>query len=183
MKLSRHPAFNTALPVVLYLVFVFVFFAGPLTGHGSLSKAHILAEWDSLFDAQRTGQSIMMDPSLLYLMIPSYLLKAKLIHSGQLPLWNPYTGLGAPLLADPQSLSFSPLHIPLLISPTMGMLNFVLALEVAVLGISTYMLCRVLRLSVFASTFAMIVASMCPYHLTIWSFWAMAFAWCPWFSG
>lgn len=165
MKLSRHPAFNTALPVVLYLVFVFVFFAGPLTGHGSLSKAHILAEWDSLFDAQRTGQSILMDPSLLYLMIPSYLLKAKLIHSGQLPLWNPYTGLGAPLLADPQSLSFSPLHIPLLISPTMGMLNFVLALEVAVLGISTYMLCRVLRLSVFASTFAMIVASMCPYHL------------------
>jgi hypothetical protein len=165
MKLSRNPAFTTALPVVLYLIFVFVFFAGPLTGHGSLSKAHILAEWDSLFDAQRTGQSILMDPSLLFLMIPSYLLKAQLIHSGQLPLWNPYTGLGAPLLADPQSLSFSPLHIPLLISPTMGMLNFVLALEVAVLGISTYMLCRALKLSVFASTFAMIVASMCPYHL------------------
>lgn len=165
MKLSRNPAFTTALPVVLYLLFVFVFFAGPLTGHGSLSKAHMLAEWDSLFDAQRTGQSILMDPSLLYLMIPSYLLKAQLIHSGQLPLWNPYTGLGTPLLADPQSLSFSPLHIPLLISPTMGMLNFVLALEVAVLGISTYMLCRVLKLSVFASMFAMIVASMCPYHL------------------
>lgn len=153
------------LPVVLLAVYIFCYFLGPLTGHGYLSKACMLAEWDSIYDEQRTGNSMNMDPSLVYLMIPSYILKARLWQSGQIPLWNPYSGLGVPLLADPQSLALSPLHIPLIFFPQISTFNFILPMEVFLTGLGTYLLCRHLKLSLPSAIFAMMSAAFCPYFL------------------
>lgn len=165
MRASTNRALTVLLPVVLLFLFTSAYFSGPLSGHGNLSKAHMLAEWDSAFQSQSTGNSMAMDPSLVYLMLPSYLLKAKLWRDGQVPLWNPYTGLGAPLAADPQTLAFSPLHIPLILAPSLATFNYILPMEVFLLGLFTFFLARNLKLSLPSCIFAMMTAALCPYHL------------------
>jgi hypothetical protein len=154
----------SALVPLIFIVCTIIQFWPALTGAANLSKVQLLAEWDSLFAAQSSGHSMLMDPSLVYLMIPSYLLKALLIHSGQLPLWNPYSGLGCPLAADPQSLAFSPLHLPLIFSPGLVAYNQVLVIEILILGLSTFALARSLKLGLFASAFAMVAMAFCPYE-------------------
>lgn len=42
---------------------------------------------------------------------PAYVLIAKMIRSGQLPLWNPYQGTGAPLAADPSWSTYFPFDL------------------------------------------------------------------------
>jgi len=153
-----------ALVIFLFCALTITQFWPAITGHANISKVHQLAEWDSIFDAQRSGQSMLMDPSLVYLMVPSYFLKASIWHSGHLPLWNQYSGLGCPLLADPQSLTLSPLHIPLILNPSLAAYNQVLVLEILVLGISTFALARSLNLGLIASTFAMTAIAFCPYE-------------------
>jgi hypothetical protein len=42
-------------------------------------------------------------------LVPHYVETARaIVREGRLPLWNPYEYCGAPLLADPQGLSFYP---------------------------------------------------------------------------
>jgi len=43
---------------------------------------------------------------------------ARALREGELPLWNPYASLGAPLLANGQSQPFAPFFLPFLIRPT-----------------------------------------------------------------
>ena len=149
---------------VLFCAGTFAQFWPALSGRINLSKLQQLAEWDSLFAAQHSGQSMFMDPSLVYLMLPYYWLKASLIKSGQLPLWNPYSGLGCPLAADPQALAFSPLHLPLLLSPGLTGYSLVLVIEILILGLSTYGLARSLGLGRIASAFALLAVAFCPYE-------------------
>ena len=127
----------SALVVSLFVVCTIAQFWPALSGAQSISKVNMLAEWDSLFADQKTGQSMLMDPSLVYLMVPYYLFKAGLMHVGTLPLWNPYSGLGCPLAADPQALAFSPLHLLLILNPGLAAYNQALVLELIILGLST----------------------------------------------
>ncbi|MBU6455077.1 MAG: YfhO family protein [Cyanobacteria bacterium REEB67] len=149
---------------MLFCAGTFAQFWPALSGRISLTKLHQLAEWDSLFAAQHSGQSMLMDPSLVYLMMPYYWLKASLIKTGQVPLWNPYSGLGCPLAADPQALAFSPLHLPLLLSPGLSGYSLVLVLEILILGLSTYGLARSLCLGRSAAAFALFAVAFCPYE-------------------
>lgn len=152
------------LPLVAFFLLILVTFRQAILGGANISKINMLAEWDSIFAAMRSGQSQLMDPSLIFLMIPSYILKAKFWHEGIVPLWNPYSGFGAPLLADPQALALSILHLPLILNPTLAQYNLVQPIELFIAGASTYLLARHLRLSVFASIFAMLTIAMCPYE-------------------
>ncbi len=43
---------------------------------------------------------------------------ARALREGELPLWNPYASLGAPLLANGQSQPFAPFFLPFLMRPT-----------------------------------------------------------------
>jgi hypothetical protein len=154
----------SALAVFLFCALTIAQFWPALTGAISLSKVQQLAEWDSLFAGQKSGQSMLMDPSLAYYMVPIYLLKAALIKSGQLPLWDQYSGLGCPLAADPESLAFSPLHLPLIFSSGPVAYHQVLVLEIIILGLSTFALARSLKLGLFASAFAMVALAFCPFE-------------------
>ncbi|MBS1997372.1 MAG: YfhO family protein [Cyanobacteria bacterium SZAS LIN-2] len=161
-KIRRH--WPSVLVISAFCLATVVQFWPALSGSATISKVQQLAEWDSLFDAQKSGQSMLMDPSLVYLMIPYYLFKAGLLHLGQMPLWNPYSGLGCPLLADPQALALSPLHLPLIFSPGLTAYNQVLVLEILILALSTFALARSLKLGIIASAFAMTAMGFCPYE-------------------
>lgn len=80
---------------------------------------------------------------------------AKTVHEayadGELPLWNPYAGLGAPLAGNFQSAPFSPVYAPVHVHPTQNMRDLVALLRLLVGGLGCYALLRALGLSRGAS--------------------------------
>ncbi len=91
------------------------------------------------------------------MLIPWTTLAWTQVHHGHLPLWNPYSGLGMPLVFNWQSASFS---VPALLGYLVPVhLAFTVA-QVATLvigGTGVYVLGRVLRLGVLGATTAAVV--------------------------
>ena len=54
------------------------------------------------------------------------------LSDGAVPLWNPYAGLGMPLVANAQSAVGSPLTLPVLVAPSQRMWNAVILLRLLV---------------------------------------------------
>jgi hypothetical protein len=83
--------------------------------------------------------------------IPWLSLSWQQVHAGHLPLWNPYSGLGAPLAFNWQS---APFGLPALVSyifPLRFAFDVSLGVTMVVGGTGAYVLARVLRLGVLAS--------------------------------
>lgn len=131
----------------------------------SVSKCFLLAEWDSLFDKYRTGRSILCDPSIPQLFVPTYKLIADVIHSGTLPLWDPFVGFGQPLVGDIQANVFSPLRMLFYLFPSMYMYNLTLVAQVGIGACFTYILSRRLDLGAAASVLAATCFALCPLNL------------------
>ena len=106
-----------------------------------------------------------MDPSLVQIMTPYYFMVANLWHHAQIPLWNAFSGFGCPLLADPQSTAFSPLHLPLALFPSMRTYNLTLVAEVWIMLLGTYFLSRTVGFNRLCSLFAATTFTFCPYIL------------------
>lgn len=69
------------------------------------------------------------------------------LRSGQLPFWNPYLFLGAPLLANPQTAALYPLHWPLFAAGGIGLpvtqqIYWSAAIHTWLLGLGGYALLR-----------------------------------------
>lgn len=67
---------------------------------------------------------------------------AAALREGALPWWNPYSFLGAPLLANPQAAVFYPLHWPLLWLPVTEQIYWSAALHTWILALGGYVLVR-----------------------------------------
>lgn len=130
-----------------------------------ISKVCMVAEWDSVFTKYAIGKMFPMDSTMVLMLIPAYFLKAEVWKAGQLPLWNQFNGLGCPMLGDPQSLVLTPLHLLLILSPTLRAYNLTLVCEATILGISMYLLCRTLRISPKSSVFGALTLTFCPFLL------------------
>lgn len=130
-----------------------------------ISRLALLPEWDSLFSQFRTGASTVYDPSLIHIFLPNYFLVAKTFASGVLPLWNPYSGVGCPLIGDIQVSVFSPFHIFFDVLPTAPVYNLSLVGQLFVASTFTYFLGRRLSLGHLSSIFSALVYTFCPYNL------------------
>ncbi len=153
------------LCTVFLAVLVLAFFFKTCFAGGSISRLCILAEWDSVFDAWRTGKAQPYDPSLVQIFLPDYVFLAKNLSQGNLPLWNPYCGLGYPFIADIQSSVFAPLRLVFDFFPGIRTYNYYLISEVIVCAVSSFLLARTLGLSRLPAIFAAISYSFCPYNL------------------
>ncbi len=78
-------------------------------------------------------------------------LAVQMLRSGQLPLWNPYLGNGAPLAANLQSAIFYPLNVLYLLIPVRWAMGYTAVLHVLLAGWFMYLYGRTLGLSRFAS--------------------------------
>ncbi len=90
------------------------FFHESIVGGKVLSPADILlaeASFHDGRDGERTGPAnrLLIDPVLQFQ--PWLEFNRRMIRSGRLPLWNPYSGCGAPHLANGQSAVFDPFHL------------------------------------------------------------------------
>jgi hypothetical protein len=128
----------------------------------SLSKIFLTAHWDSLFYSLRAGSSFSVDGSLIQIDMPYKFFVASCWHRG-MPLWNALSGLGMPLLADPQAAVLSPLFAPFYLLPTLYVWNMILIMELALAAISTYYLCREFECSKFAAMAGALMFSFCPF--------------------
>jgi len=106
------------------------------------------------------------------------------VHSGHLPLWDPYNVLGMPLAFNWQSGVFS---IPALVSylfPVSFAYTAIVLTKLVIAGTGVYVLCRVLRLGPLAAAFGgtafelsgpMIVHAGWPHtSVTCWAGWMLA---------
>jgi hypothetical protein len=148
------------------LILVAVFFYKTVFLGMPISKINMLAEWDVMFGSQRKGDFILgLDLSGILSNIPYYFLISKILHSGNLPLWNPYSGCGFPLVGDIESTAFAPLRFIFALCPTLAFYNRLLVAEVAVAAVGSYFLARALQLPRYASVFAALTYTFCPYIL------------------
>lgn len=150
---------------VLFSLYIAIKYFAVIIGKKGISRIDRLAEWDSVFQAWSTGSTANYDPSLVQLLIPNYMLVAKLWHSGTAPLWNPHSGYGMPLLADVQSCAYSILHLPMALWPNMQTYNLILLCQITIAFTGMYVFCRVARLRTLPAVMAAFLYAQCPYIL------------------
>ncbi len=73
---------------------------------------------------------------------PYHLVSANLLRSGQLPLWNPYTFGGLPLLGDGQTAMFYPPNWLFFVLPGFLALNWAILLQFSIAGAGMYLCAR-----------------------------------------
>ncbi len=76
---------------------------------------------------------------------------AEYYHAGQLPLWNPLVGSGAPLAANLQTGAFYPLNFLYLLLPTEYAMGYTAVLHVILAGLFMYAYLRTMKLSPLAA--------------------------------
>ncbi len=109
------------------------------------------------------------------------------ILSGELPLWNPYQGLGFPVLGDPlYGVFYPPNWLVLLVGPG-WVANAVSALDflhMAMGGLGAFLLARRLRAAPLAATIAGLAWALSGYMTAQWTAGLRlhAGAWIPWIA-
>lgn len=87
-------------------------------------------------------------------MIPWTVLAWKQVHHGQLPLWNPYSGLGTPLAFNLQSATFSLPSALGYLGPMRYAYDVALVAKLVIAGTGTYVATRILGVGVLGATAA-----------------------------
>ncbi|MFZ5983048.1 MAG: YfhO family protein [Acidobacteriota bacterium] len=106
---------------------------------------------------------------------------ARALREGELPLWNPYASLGAPLLANGQSQPFAPFFLPFLIRPTPWVYSACILAQLLFAGWGAARWLGRLGAEPWARAVAAALFAFNPYALgfsiysNVW-----AYAWFPW---
>lgn len=95
---------------------------------------------------------------------------AQELRAGRLPLWNPYSGNGTPLLADHQSAVLYPLNLIFWVLPVERAMGLSLVLHAIVAGVTTYALARELGLTRCGGTVAALAFMLSGYMVARGSF-------------
>src|SRR5277367_3881936 len=135
----------------------------------SISDAYLAAHWDSIFYPLRAGPNFGLDPGVVQVFMPQLFFVSDFWHHA-IPVWNQFTGFGAPLLADPEAFVLAPVFALFYMFPSMYMWNITLVLELLVCSISTYLLAIELECSVVGAVAAALLFTFCPwgqYHLEV----------------
>lgn len=127
------------------------------------------------------GSKVLYWGTYLLQFFPWRQLAVKQVRAGHWPLWNPYLGAGAPLAANLQTAAFYPPNVLFLLMPVERAFGWVLALHIALAGLSAYYLGRTLGLSRFGALVTGLAYSGGGYLVARWVFPSMVYAaaWLP----
>lgn len=133
--------------------------------------------WRQLF----AGRVLVWGTALLQF-YPWESLAVRLARAGTWPLWNPYNGNGAPLLANYQSALLYPPNWLYLLVPVEHGMGWLAALHVAWAGLGMYAFLRQLGLSQFAALAGALAFEFSGYLIARLTFLSItcAVAWLPW---
>lgn len=139
--------------------------------------AAMLLFWRLLF----AGQVIFWGVPLLQFYPWRFLARA-LVAQGELPLWDPYLGMGAPLLANAQSALLYPPNWLLFVLPLDHAQGWLLAAHIVLGGWGMIRLARRLGIDSFGQAVAGLAFSLSAYPVARAGFLSInaALAWLPW---
>lgn len=161
--IRRH---SDVLSGLLALAIIFLFFSKSILGGLPVSKLFLLANRDLLFSQFREVHSYLRtDESLYLLAAPNFFTVAQYWREGNIPLWNPYIGMGMPQIGDLQSCIFSPWRMLGALCPTVAYYNFQLFLQIFFASVGCFLLSRFIGLGKFSSIFVSVVFPLSPYVL------------------
>ena len=100
--------------------------------------AFVLALYARLLFTNR----VLASGDILHYFYPYRDYAAEAFRSGRVPLWNPFSFLGAPFLANPQAAVLYPLHWPFSWLPVTKQIYWSAALHTWLLGLGGYLLMR-----------------------------------------
>ncbi len=100
------------------------------------------------FSALLFSNQVLYRDDISWIHYPLSILKAQLLRSGQVFLWNPHVQFGFPQLADQDVLALYPLNLLFLlpVKPSLALSLFAVA-HFALAGMFSYLLARSLRIS------------------------------------
>lgn len=98
---------------------------------------------------------------------PWKFLTIKELKSGNLPLWNPYSFSGNPLMANMQSGVFYPINILFIIVPFLAIWSMYILLIPILSGFFTYLFLKEIKLTKFASFFGGFIFSFSAF-MVVW---------------
>jgi hypothetical protein len=164
-------------------VCVAVFFHETLFGGKVLSPADVLLVSAS-FRADGAGDyepanRLLMDPVLQFQ--PWLEFNRMMVRRGRLPLWNGFSGCGAPHLANGQSAVFDPFHLLAYFGTTPGAYAWIAAGRLWVAGLGMFLLARSWGLGFWGRFFAGLTYPFCGFLIVWLSFPVTSVAiWMPW---
>ncbi len=110
-----------------------------------------------------------------YYFYPYHALTAALVGNGELPLWNPYTFSGIPLIGDGQTAMFYPPNWLFFFLPGAAALNYDVILQFSIAGVGLYLFARSLGLWRLPALLGAVIYMFCGFmtarvvHLSILS--------------
>src|SRR6266536_653969 len=162
-RLSSSQPLQAALILAALLV---VFLWTPLTHRGFYAATDLLKRFAVTRDAPaqyRVKNELLGDP--VFQMLPSLRWNRDRLWHGQLPVWNPYNGYGAPHLANYQSAVFSPFSLPFYIFDFRVALVIAAFLKLFTVGYCTYLFLRRVRLCHVAALVGAVAFMFSGYHV------------------
>lgn len=151
--------------------FLLVFFWAPITTGGVYSSADLLQMWPIHRISGDYVPKNTLPSDVVFVIQPDLLWNRDELRAGELPIWDPLSGSGAPHLASYQSAVFSPFSLPFYL------LDFKLALTVAafaklfVLGLFTYLFLTTVRVGHWIALISAVGFMFGGYNV-LWLSWA-----------
>ncbi|MDO8621145.1 MAG: YfhO family protein [Candidatus Levybacteria bacterium] len=156
---------------ILFILGVWLIFASPYflkskAPYASTYQMNNFAPWSAYEKFWGPVKNGAM-PDVITQIYPWKHLAVEAWKSKQIPLWNPYSFAGTPLLANYQSGAFSPFNLLFFILPFVDAWSIFVLLQPLLAGIFMYFLARTLYRSKFASIISSISFMFCGF-LTTW---------------
>src|SRR3989344_8743295 len=150
---------------LLILVFVWLIFASPYFIKGkvpfpSTYLATSYGPWNAYGDYMGAVKN-QATPDVISQIYPWKNLVIESWKSGAIPLWNPYSFSGNPLLANYQAAALSPLNILYLILPFIDAWSTQILLAPLLAGLFMYLYIKSLKLSDYAAVISSIGFMFC----------------------
>jgi len=156
---------------IILLFCIWLFFTAPyfLAGKVIFPSAYLInffAPWNAYPDFITPVKNNAM-PDIISQIYPWKNLVIDFWRSGIIPLWNPYSFSGTPLLANYQSAAFSPFNLLFLILPFIDAWNILILLQPLLAGFFMYILARSFNLRKISSLIAAVSFMFCGF-ITTW---------------
>lgn len=135
-----------------------------------------------LFGRILLGGQVLFWGTPLLQFYPWRILALAALRAGQVPLWNPYLGNGAPLAANLQSAIFYPPNWLYFLGPVEWLMGIIAVLHVLWAGLGMFAFARTLGLRPFAAAVSGLSFMLSGYLIARLGFLSMttAYAWLPW---
>jgi hypothetical protein len=147
---------DIAIALGLGLALILAAFPSATVGRSSLVPSAALAGDPVFADgfSRDLPRRTVWDTSGMLVHDPAQALAAHELRAGRLPLWNPFVGAGAPLLAEAHSAPLSPLLLPFVLAPSERTYSWFLLSRIVLAAMGTFLFARARGLSRQASALA-----------------------------